>query len=58
MCLAMEGIIVEVRKRQAIAETMGVKRTVSVELMEDIKMGDKVMIHAGTVIAKVKEENE
>lgn len=54
----MEGIIVEVRKRQAIAETMGVKRTVSVELMEDIKMGDKVMIHAGTVIAKVKEENE
>lgn len=56
MCLGIEAVLIEVRKRKAIAEAMGVKREVSVELIENAKEGDKVMVHAGTVIAKIESE--
>ena len=37
----------------ATAETMGVKRTISLRLVPDAKPGDHVLVHAGFAIEKM-----
>lgn len=51
MCL---GIPMQVNKieshNMAKAETMGIKRSISVQLVPDVKVGDYVLVHAGFAI--------
>ncbi len=59
MCLAVPGRIVEiVDQTQQIAkvEVGGVRRNISVALLDDVKVGDWVLIHVGFAIQKVDEE--
>ena len=51
MCLGIPMIIKRVESSlMAEAETMGVKRTVSVQLIPGVQAGDHVLVHAGFAI--------
>ncbi len=56
MCLAVPMKIVEIDGLDAVAELQGVRRRVRLDLVDDCKVGDYVLIHAGFVIEKLDEE--
>ena len=56
MCLAVPSKIVEIKEALAIVDVDGVRREASLLLLEDVKVGDYVILHAGFAISKVDEE--
>ncbi|WP_457601605.1 HypC/HybG/HupF family hydrogenase formation chaperone [Hydrogenivirga sp.] len=58
MCLAIPSKVVELHgDGTATVDTMGVRRRVSLELMdEEVNLGDYVLIHVGFAIQKLNEE--
>ena len=59
MCVGLPAKIENLDNGNAVVNCSGVRRTVSVELISNIKVGDYVMLHAGIAIAKItKEEAE
>lgn len=57
MCLAVPMRITQVEGPTATAEFEGVRRRVRVDLLDGVRVGDYVLIHAGLAIAVV-DENE
>lgn len=56
MCLAMPALIVQlVDNNQAIIELGGVQKTISTLLVEDVKVGDYVIIHVGYALSKLDQ---
>jgi len=59
MCLAVPGEIKKIEKRKALVDFGGVQKTVSLGILEGVKKGDYVLVHAGFAIGKVaKKEAE
>jgi hydrogenase expression/formation protein HypC len=56
MCLAIPSKIMEIRDGVAVIDVDGVKRETSVLLLEDSRVGDYVIVHAGFAIHKIDEE--
>lgn len=57
MCLAFPARIVELLPaEQALVDLDGVRKSVSVLLLEDVAVGDYVMVHVGFALAKVDRE--
>ena len=56
MCLAIPVKIVEIKNKIGIGEVGGVKRKVSLVLLDEVKVGDYVLLHAGFAISKVQKE--
>lgn len=56
MCLAVPSKIVEINNNVATVDVDGVKRDASLMLLDDAKIGDYVIVHAGFAISKVDEE--
>ena len=56
MCLAVPMEIIEIRGNSAVAELGGVRREVNVQLMEDARVGDYLIVHAGFAIQKLDRE--
>ncbi|MEW5763495.1 MAG: HypC/HybG/HupF family hydrogenase formation chaperone [Acidobacteriota bacterium] len=56
MCLAIPMRLVEKDGWEGTVELNGVRRSVSLMLLEDAEVGDHVLIHAGYAIGKVDEE--
>ena len=56
MCLAVPMKIVKIEGSEAIAEFNNIKRRARLDLVEDCKIGDYVLIHAGFVIEKLDEQ--
>ena len=56
MCLAVPLKITEVNGKEAVAESMGMRRTIRVDFIEDPKPGDYVIVHAGFAIERLPEE--
>ncbi|MBI5287099.1 MAG: HypC/HybG/HupF family hydrogenase formation chaperone [Deltaproteobacteria bacterium] len=56
MCLAIPMRVKRVEGGSCIAEYKGVERRVSALLIDDLKEGDYILIHAGFAIAKVEKE--
>lgn len=57
MCLAVPGRIVEVESDSAVVELGGVRRRANVAFIEDARVGDYVLLHAGFAIEKWSEED-
>lgn len=57
MCIAIPGRVEKVEYPYAIVDFKGTKRKVRIDLIEDVKEGDYVLVHVGFAIQKV-EENE
>lgn len=54
MCIAWPMRISEVTpERNAVAELEGVSRRISVRLLDDVRPGDFVLVHAGYAIEKI-----
>ncbi len=59
MCLAIPGKIVEitdVENQIAKVEIGGVRRGVCIGMLDDIKIGDYVLVHVGFAMSKVDEK--
>ncbi len=58
MCLAVPTIVTEILDNQQIMVSKGNTRlTVSSSLLQDIKPGDYVLIHAGFAIEKINQQD-
>jgi len=59
MCLAVPAKVVEIVDEEnqiAKGDIGGVRRNISVALLDDVKVGDWVLVHVGFAIQKVDEE--
>ena len=56
MCLAIPGKVLEIVEGKGSVEFGGTVRIVDVRLMEDVSVGDYVIVHAGFAIQKLDEE--
>ncbi|MBW2985762.1 HypC/HybG/HupF family hydrogenase formation chaperone [Candidatus Woesearchaeota archaeon] len=56
MCLAIPGKIVKIDKDTAVIDYSGEIRKASVSLIDDLSVGDYVLVNAGFVMEKIPEE--
>ena len=61
MCLSIPSKVVKIdkEKNSAVVDTMGVKREVGLDLMEEgsVKIRDYVLLHVGFIMNKIDEED-
>ena len=55
MCLAIPSKIIEINDNMATLDVDGVKRKASLLLLEDPKVGEYVIVHAGFAINRIDE---
>ena len=53
MCLAVPGKIVEINDTKAVVDFDGLKRKADISLLEDVKIGEYILVHVGFGIEKV-----
>ncbi len=53
MCLAIPACIEQINGDYATVELGGVKREISLVLVEDVKPGDYVIVHVGYALEKI-----
>ncbi len=56
MCLAVPMKVVRLEGPQAEVEDRGVRRLVRVDLLEEVALGDYVIVHAGVAIDRLDVE--
>jgi hydrogenase expression/formation protein HypC len=56
MCLAIPARIIELKGDNAVVDAMGNRFKAKTTLLENVKLGDLVLVHAGFAITKVDEE--
>ncbi|MBP2679603.1 MAG: hypC [Deltaproteobacteria bacterium] len=56
MCLGVPAKILEINDGAAVVELGGVRREISVMLVDDVSVGGWVIVHAGFAIEKLSEE--
>jgi len=57
MCLAIPSKIVKIENNMATIDVDGVRREASLLMIENPKIGDYVIVHAGFAINKLNEED-
>ena len=56
MCLAIPARIIELKGDNAVVDAMGNRFRAKTTLLENVRLGDLVLVHAGFAIAKVDEQ--
>lgn len=56
MCLGVPSQVVEIKEEGAVVEVGGTRREISLALLEDVRVGDWVILHAGFAIEKLSPE--
>jgi hydrogenase expression/formation protein HypC len=57
MCLAIPARVVEINANdQAIVDLGGVRKDVSLALVEDVQVGDYVIVHVGYALTRLDPE--
>ncbi|MCX7943405.1 MAG: HypC/HybG/HupF family hydrogenase formation chaperone [Deltaproteobacteria bacterium] len=57
MCLGIPMRIIEIRDNKAICEQSGTSIEAYIDMLDDVKVGDFVLIHAGFAIKKISEDD-
>jgi hydrogenase expression/formation protein HypC len=57
MCLSLPGRVERIEGPRALVDTAGVERWCNALMFQDLKVGDRVLLHAGLVIEIVTEEH-
>lgn len=57
MCVGLSAKVVSVNEGIAVIDASGAKREVSADLIDDLEVGDYVMVHAGVAIAKITSDD-
>ena len=55
MCLAIPLQLIEINGKTAVGEAMGMRREIRVDFIENPKIGDYVIVHAGFAIERLPE---
>lgn len=55
MCLGIPGKVVKMNDMVAMVDIAGAIKEVNLMLVEDVRVGDYVIVHAGFAIQKVNE---
>ena len=53
MCLAVPAQIIGLEEYSAIIDIMGIESKVNAQLIEEPKVGDYILVHAGCAIQKI-----
>ncbi len=56
MCLAVPGKVLEIKGERAVVDFGGVRREAIISMLDDVKVGDYVLIHVGFAIQKLDIE--
>ena len=56
MCLAVPLKLIEINGKEAVGESMGMRRSLRVDFIENPQIGDYVIVHAGFAIERLPEE--
>ena len=56
MCLGLPAKVLTIDGDNSTVEIMGVTNKISIELLENVKVGDFVLVHAGCAIQVLDEE--
>ena len=57
MCLAIPTRVVELLPdSQAVVDLGGVRKTISLELVDDVAVGDYVIVHVGFALSRLDQE--
>jgi len=56
MCLAIPLKLTELDGKNAVGESMGMRRNIRVDFIENPKIGDYVIVHAGFAIERLPEK--
>lgn len=59
MCLGIPGEVIEMATDQpdvAVVDVSGARRRISLALLDDIEIGDWVLIHVGFAMARIDED--
>ena len=56
MCLGVPMQVKTIENEVAMCEIDGVQREASLMMLDDVKIGDYVLIHAGFVIEKIDDD--
>lgn len=57
MCLGLPAKVLSIDGNNSTVEMMGVSSTISIELVENVKVGDFVLVHAGCAIQVLDQED-
>ena len=56
MCLAVPLKLIEIKGKEAVGESLGMRRSVRVDFIENPQIGDDVSGHAGFASERLPEE--
>ena len=56
MCVAIPAKVIEIYDYESLVDFGKIKKKVNTFFIEDIKIGDYVLIHAGCAVEKISEE--
>jgi len=56
MCLAVPAKIIEIKGEKAVADFGGVRREITISLLENVNIGDYVIVHTGFAIETLDEK--
>lgn len=56
MCLGIPMKVLKIEGERAIAEIGGAEKEISIVLVDNLKVGDYVIVHAGFAIEKLDEK--
>jgi len=56
MCLAVPAKVLEIKGDRGVVDFGGIRREVSLSLIDDVKVGDYVLIHVGFAIQKLERK--
>jgi hydrogenase expression/formation protein HypC len=58
MCVGLSAKVVKIKdKGTVLVDASGAKREVAASLLDHLEPGDYVMVHAGTAIAKITDDD-
>ncbi|AJG99956.1 hydrogenase assembly protein HypC [Clostridium beijerinckii] len=56
MCLAIPAQVRDIDSYSAIIDIMGLESRINIQLIEELKVGDYVLVHAGCAIQKIDKD--
>ena len=56
MCVAIPAKVIEIYENESLVDFGKIKKKVNTFFIEDIEIGDYVLIHAGCAVEKISEE--
>lgn len=57
MCWSVPGKILDIKENIATVEISGLKKEIALDIIDDPKVGEYVIVHAGYAIQKIDEES-